>query len=115
MAWARCTTHGPIQDAREVKDGFGNTVALWCRCGLKCAEYHPEGFRAPEDLEGVQVGDNLNEAPQVALAHGLEPVEIDALLEEHATEKGWYDFNGVKRRGRAAALRYVMGTEEDDA
>lgn len=110
MAWAKCSTHGPIQDAKQVIRGDGSLASLWCKCGLRCQPYQPEGFRAPADLEGVREGDNLNEGPQ-ALADGMEPVEIDVLLEDHATDNGWYDFSGHKVRGRAAALRYVIGGE----
>jgi hypothetical protein len=68
MAWARCPTHGPIQDAEQAIQG--GTERAYCKCGLKCTPYQPEGFRAPEDLEGVVAGDNLNEPPQVS-DHGF--------------------------------------------
>ena len=77
-----CSTHGVVQ-ARS--DGS----VLWCVCGLQCQAL-------PE------------EPTQPALAEGMEPIEIDALLEEADQGGGWYDFAGVRVRGRAAALRYVM-------
>lgn len=79
MAWASCPTHGPIQDAKTVLRGKERSATLWCTCGLQAQPYKPEGFRAPEDLGGVQVGDNLNEAPQDALPSGQEE---DATEEE---------------------------------
>lgn len=46
--WAKCATHGPIQDARPVS--YGGEVSLFCRCGLACEPFEPDGFIEHEEL-----------------------------------------------------------------
>lgn len=49
MVWAKCPTHGPIQDAGEVRYG-GILDRVVCKCGLDCEAYEPEGFVEHADL-----------------------------------------------------------------
>jgi hypothetical protein len=51
MAWAECTTHGPIQDARAILYG-GEVRYLECSCGLKCEPMEaPAGFVEHDELK----------------------------------------------------------------
>ena len=53
MAWAKCPTHGPIQDAAEVV--YGDDPPSWvCKCGLGCDEYTPETFVSHEELKELE-------------------------------------------------------------
>ena len=47
MAWAKCPTHGPIQDASEALDG------LKCKCGLICEPYEPESFLDHDEVKAL--------------------------------------------------------------
>ena len=50
MAWGNCPTHGPIQDAEEVRVGKPHKVHLYCKCGLECSEYDAEGYIDPSEV-----------------------------------------------------------------
>ena len=89
---ALCTTHGEV----EAKETYhGAALALHCACGLQCLPLEVP-FEAPK-------------ADPLGL--GLEPVDLEELLEVADQGGGWFDFDGVRRRGRAAALRYLMEGE----
>lgn len=50
MAWAKCPTHGPVQDASAVY--YGEVLdRLACKCGLNCEPYEPEPFVEHEELK----------------------------------------------------------------
>lgn len=86
---AICSTHGEVT-AKQTHQGL--LVVLHCDCGLVC--------------EPVEIEDK---PPTPTLAEGMEPVEIDVLLEDAKVGGGWYEFeDGAKVKGRPAALRYVM-------
>ena len=61
MAWAKCSTHGPIQDARATLRN-GAVVRLSCKCGLDCEPFEPESFVEHEELK-------------VLVKSGKQPVE----------------------------------------
>ena len=50
MAWGKCPTHGPIQDARVTAYGDGS-VLLFCSCGLECEHYEPQSFVEHDELK----------------------------------------------------------------
>ena len=49
--WAKCPTHGPIQDAGNVDPV---DYDLFCRCGQKCSEFKPESFVDHDELKALQ-------------------------------------------------------------
>jgi len=53
MVWAACPTHGPIQDAAEVRYG-GKVTGAYCKCGLLCGDYTPEAFVTHDELKELQ-------------------------------------------------------------
>ena len=69
-----CTTHGLVE-ARETH--YGDSLVLHCACNLQCTPVEEPEKPAP-------------------LGEGLEPTELTALIEEHASDGGWYDFDGIK-------------------
>ena len=54
MAWAKCSTHGPIQDAKATVRS-GEVVRLTCKCGLDCAPFEPESFVEHDELKTLAV------------------------------------------------------------
>ena len=53
MAWAKCPTHGPIQDAAEVF--YGEELSgSYCKCGLKCDFFEPETFVSHKELKELE-------------------------------------------------------------
>lgn len=81
---AICPTHGEV-DAKETHYGDG-TVVLRCACGLICTPLEAEDSMSLEEIQDA----------------------LDAI----STGGGWYEFDdGTRKRGRAAALEYIMEDE----
>jgi len=85
-------------------------VALFCRCGLKCSPYQPDGFVEHEELiELAKSQRQPREDHQPADAPALEAINLD----DYARGGGWYEFpDGTRIHGRAKAMNYL--TPEDD-
>lgn len=97
MAWGRCPTHGPIQDAKTAV--YGEVVLVFCRCGLECAAYAPSGFLDHDEVKALGA-----RQPREVLIPPDAPVP-NGSIEDYHTGGGWYDLpNGQRVRGRAAAL-----------
>lgn len=89
MPLGTCSTHGEV-DARATYRG--TALALHCACGLKAAPVLAD-----------------ESEPEIPLGAGKEPVDLEDILEAAAQGGGWFEFeDGGRRRGRAAALRYLM-------
>lgn len=100
MAWGRCPTHGPIQDARA--SSHGGVVLLWCRCGLECDSYDASAsFVEHDDLKDLAESHRQpredHETP--------ESPEPTGSIEDYHAGGGWYELpNGERVRGKTAAL-----------
>lgn len=93
MAWARCPTHGPIQDARPVYQA-GVVVRLVCACNMECETYEPEGFVEHDELKELAQADRQprEDAPEL---------DAPTISEEpEALGGGWYlHADGSKTHG----------------
>lgn len=73
MAWAKCPTHGPIQDADEVIVG-DEVVRLVCVCNLDCEPFEPQSFVEHEEL--VELAES-----------GTQPRDAEPLGPEHEEDE----------------------------
>lgn len=76
MAWAKCSTHGPIQDARVTLRN-GEVTRLTCVCGLACEPYEPQAFVEHEELK-----DLVKTGKQPVEDHEPTEPELDLVFEE---------------------------------
>ena len=99
MAWGKCPTHGPIQDAHA--SVRGDVTLLWCRCGLECAAFTPHPFVEHSDLVELAASGRQPKADHES-PNSPEPT---GSIEDYHQGGGMYLLpNGERVKGKAAAL-----------